>query len=454
MRILFCNWKDRLHPAAGGAEVYADECARRWTAAGHHVTLTGGAVDGEPEVDERCGYRVIRSGTRIGVYRKVADHLRAYGHSYDVIIDGINTRPFFAPKHAPATPVVALAHQVAREVWFRETPLPVALAGRYVFEPRWLARYRDVPTLTISHSSLMSLRSYGLRNLSIVPVGVTLPGDPADGIVAGRGPGAAPLDPDRGPADGSAPAPGLRLVFCGRLTPGKRPFDAIEAFTAAATALGLRPGVDATLDVIGGGPLEGDLVRAAVPGVVVHGVVDEATKFELMGRAHALLATSTREGWGLVVSEAAAAGTPTIGYDVGGLRDSITAAGGIVVTPTPTHLADALIAALPRIMSRPPAPRPWGGAASWDHTAAVVLEHLERAAGRRSVRVRPATPMLVDVRDVALIDVRGVTRSEPGTASTNEPDRVDGVGGRDGVDTLDEVVLVDGVGAAGPGAGR
>ena len=39
MRILICNWKDRRHPAAGGAEVYTDECARRWSALGHTVTL-------------------------------------------------------------------------------------------------------------------------------------------------------------------------------------------------------------------------------------------------------------------------------------------------------------------------------------------------------------------------------------------------------------------------------
>jgi glycosyltransferase involved in cell wall biosynthesis len=35
------------------------------------------------------------------------------------------------------------------------------------------------------------------------------------------------------------------------------------------------------------------------------------------------LFTSHREGWGLVVSEAAAMGTPTVGYDAPGVRDSI-----------------------------------------------------------------------------------------------------------------------------------
>lgn len=36
-----------------------------------------------------------------------------------------------------------------------------------------------------------------------------------------------------------------------------------------------------------------------------------------------LIHPSIREGWGLNVIEAAAAGTPTVGYDIVGLRDSI-----------------------------------------------------------------------------------------------------------------------------------
>ena len=65
------------------------------------------------------------------------------------------------------------------------------------------------------------------------------------------------------------------------------------------------------------------------------GRVDEATKHELMARAHGQLATSVREGWGLVVSEAAAVGTPTMSYDVPGLRDSTTAADGVLCEPRP-----------------------------------------------------------------------------------------------------------------------
>ena len=42
-----------------------------------------------------------------------------------------------------------------------------------------------------------------------------------------------------------------------------------------------------------------------------------------MSRAHIILVPGIREGWGLVVTEANAMGTPAVAYDVPGLRDSV-----------------------------------------------------------------------------------------------------------------------------------
>ena len=60
--------------------------------------------------------------------------------------------------------------------------------------------------------------------------------------------------------------------------------------------------------VIGTGPEEARLRRLAGPGVTFLGHVPEEAKRERLGRAHALVTTSVREGWGLVVTEAAASG--------------------------------------------------------------------------------------------------------------------------------------------------
>jgi glycosyltransferase involved in cell wall biosynthesis len=362
MKILICNWKDMAHPAAGGAEVYTHECARRWAAWGHQVTLVCSAVPGRPDIEVVDGVRVMRQGTRIGVYSAVRRVVRAFADRFDVIIDEINTRPFFAHHHAGGTPVVALAHQVAREVWSHETPLPVALVGRYMLEPRWLPAYADVPTMTVSPSSAESLAAYGLRNLHLVPEGVELP----DGV------------PDSYP---KAERP--TFVFCGRLVSMKRPADAIEAFAQARRALG----PDAVLDVVGTGPLERPLRALAPEGVHFRGRVSQEEKFRLLGQAHALVATSVREGWGLVVSEAAAVGTPAIAYDVAGLRDSVRAAAGILVPESTESLAEAMTFWAPRFAAKPPVALPHGGAHSWDHVASAVLSTVERLMDRTAGRL-------------------------------------------------------------------
>src|SRR5207237_10497208 len=57
--------------------------------------------------------------------------------------------------------------------------------------------------------------------------------------------------------------------------------------------------------------------------VVFWGYVSEEEKRRLMTEAHALLMTSVREGWGLVVTEANACGTPAIVYEVAGFSESV-----------------------------------------------------------------------------------------------------------------------------------
>jgi glycosyltransferase involved in cell wall biosynthesis len=69
-----------------------------------------------------------------------------------------------------------------------------------------------------------------------------------------------------------------------------------------------------------------------------------SAKYRQMSRAHALLMASAREGWGLVVTECNACGTPAIVYDVAGLRDSVRQLEtGLVVTPTPACLAEGML---------------------------------------------------------------------------------------------------------------
>jgi glycosyltransferase involved in cell wall biosynthesis len=63
-----------------------------------------------------------------------------------------------------------------------------------------------------------------------------------------------------------------------------------------------------------------------------------------MRRCHAVSLTSVKEGWCLVVTEAASQGTPAVAYDVPGLRDSIKhQESGIITDPNPHALASGIV---------------------------------------------------------------------------------------------------------------
>ncbi len=125
--------------------------------------------------------------------------------------------------------------------------------------------------------------------------------------------------------------------------------------------------------VIGSGPQEAMLRRTAGPGVTFLGHVSDEEKRERLGRAHALVATSVREGWGLVVTEAAEAGVAAIGYDVPGLRDSIGASGGVLTPADPASLAVGLVGLLSSaVAGAGPRAEP-AGVVPWKQVAAAIL---------------------------------------------------------------------------------
>jgi glycosyltransferase involved in cell wall biosynthesis len=317
VRILIVNWKDLAHPLAGGAEVLTEEVVRALVTRGHSVTLFASSVSGRPERERVGGVEIVRRGGRFAVYREARRFwAEQRPGAYDVVVDEINTRPFLTPRFVRDTPVVALIHQLAREIWFYETPLPLALLGRHVLEPRWLRLYRDVPALTVSRSSADSLaRHHGWRDVAVIPEGGT---------------------PHPVPDVPKEPEP--TVVFLGRLVAMKQPDHALEAFELAGERL---PGCK--LWIIGDGPLDKRLRKRASARVDFLGRLDRSELRERLARAHVLVATSVREGWGLNVSEAAACGTPALGYSVAGLVDSIPASGGALVEPRPEALAAALV---------------------------------------------------------------------------------------------------------------
>ena len=375
--MLILNWRDITHPQGGGAEKVTHEIARRWAAWGHQVTIFCAAYPGSLAAQEIDGVRLIRRGTQATVHLAAYRYYRLAGRGrYDLILDEVNTIPFFAPLYA-REPVVMFTHQLAREIWRYEAPFPLSAVG-YAAEPLYLQAYRRTPVLTVSASTRDDLRRLGLGGpVHVIPEAVDTRALEVLSPVADK-------------------EHILTLVFVGRVVPSKRVDHIVRALgTLRGRAGDARLG-RARLWIVG---TWDDAYRRRLDGLIAGlglgeavtfwGRVDEAHKEDLLTRAHLCVMTSVREGWGLVVTEANLRGTPAVVYDVAGLRDS-TQDGetGVVCRPHPEALAQAIGA-----LARDPAryarlrARAWQVARelSWDQTARAAWD-----AVRGSLRAVPA----------------------------------------------------------------
>jgi glycosyltransferase involved in cell wall biosynthesis len=283
----------------GGAEVFTHEVAKRWVEAGHEVTLFTSEFPNCKREEVLDGIRVVRSGGRYSVYRRARKCYaeRFCREGYDVVVDEINTRPFFTPKFVnKREKVVALIHQLAREYWFYETPFPISYVGYYFLENRWLRNYVDAPMVTVSDSTKQDLLGLGFKRVFVVSEGLNF--EPLDEM----------------PKKEEHPV----VAYVGRLRKAKRPDHAVRAFRIVREKV-----PDAELWVLGDGSFRKDLEKIAGDGVRFFGGLSDSERRERISRSWVLVNPSVREGWGLNVIEADALGVPCVAYDVPGLRDSV-----------------------------------------------------------------------------------------------------------------------------------
>jgi glycosyltransferase involved in cell wall biosynthesis len=328
MKILWMAWKDNTHPLAGGAEVVKEALAARLVRNGHEVTLLVAGYPGSTPEEQRDGYRIIRVGGRFSVYwhayRYYTQHLVGWA---DLVLDEINTIPFFASWYVREKTVLFF-HQLARRIWFYQMVFPLSVVG-YLLEPLYLWLLRNNAVVTISESTKQDLMRYGFHadRIQIISEGITLtPVATIDTIQKYEVP---------------------TLLSLGAIRPMKRTLDAVKAFertkvtipTARLILAGDTAGAYGAqvLAYIAQSPYRND--------IQVLGRVSGEKKIEIMQRAHAIIVTSVKEGWGLIVTEANSQGTPAVVYNVDGLRDSVNHRNtGLVCTRnTPEELAANIV---------------------------------------------------------------------------------------------------------------
>lgn len=342
MRI--CLIYDSLQPyRVGGAERWYFGLAEGLARAGHEVDYVTMRQWPRGEAGRHPSARVIAVGPWLANYGPggnrtilppllfglgVFVHLLRRGRRYDVV--HVSSFPYFSLLAA------ALARPFGRyrivvdwfEFWSR------AYWRRYLGRLGWVGyavqglclRVRQ-HAFTLAELTAARLRAHGVNG----------------GVEALTGGFAGPLTP--APGESAEPL----VVFAGRLIREKRLPLALEAISEARTRI---PGLKAI--VFGRGP-QGDLAHLRIEelglGEVVEmaGQVDRSVLDGAMGRALCLLHPSEREGYGMVIVEAAQRGTPSIlvaGEDNAATELIDEGVNGFVVAePSAEQLAAAIVKA-------------------------------------------------------------------------------------------------------------
>jgi glycosyltransferase involved in cell wall biosynthesis len=286
--VLIVAWRDVASPHAGGSELLVDQLAAGLTARGDQVTLLcGGPSAGH-------AYDVVRSGGPYTQFLRAPLAGRRLVRDCDVVVEVCNGMPFLTPLWADK-PTVCMVNHVHTDLWPLRFRPPVSTVGQFL-EQRvmpWVHRRNLV--VTVSASTAKELQGLGVDRERIRMLNN----------------GAAPAGP---------PVPRSRrplFLALGRLAEYKR-IDLLLRLWER-----VRPVVGGRLVIAGDGPERPALEAMAGPDVLFTGRVSERRKHQLLGSSWLLLHPALIEGWGIVVTEAALRGTPTVGFDVPGLRDSV-----------------------------------------------------------------------------------------------------------------------------------
>jgi glycosyltransferase involved in cell wall biosynthesis len=287
-RIVFVTWRDLANRNAGGSELLVDRLARGLQARGDRVTLLCGGEVGEHE------YEVLRSGGTYSQFVRAPIVFTRHLRDCDLAVEVCNGMPYLAPLWT-RRPVLCLVNHVHTQLWPLRFPAPVSVAGRFTESTVMPWVHRRNLFVTVSASTFSALTEIGVAT------------DRIRLICNGVEPGPPPAP--------SSPEP--LFLALGRLAPYKRIDVLLRLWDRVRKVVGGR------LVIAGDGPERDRLESLAGPDVTFTGRISEGEKHRLLSAAWLLLHPSSIEGWGIVVTEAAARGTPAIGFSVPGLRDSI-----------------------------------------------------------------------------------------------------------------------------------
>jgi glycosyltransferase involved in cell wall biosynthesis len=337
MRILIVSEMSVPYTSGGGETRYA-LLAAQLAQRGHAVTWLSMHQRASPAEEVLAGVRHLHRGPRLhapperSLWHKLRFMFSVVGHLLRHRYDVVDTQTY-APLPAAwlgcrltGQPLVATIHDTAGaapDQWFSAND-------------RWLA-------------TLVERRLYRLPYDHVLTVGRAVRDDLVGrfGLVATRV-SAIPNGVDvEGIAKTDPHTQACDLLFVGRLIPHKHPelfLDVAAAVNAKRREAGLPP---LRLKLVGGGPLLETMQARANALGLTHWLAwgEAAQHHEVVAHirsARVLLLPSTREGFGLVLAEAMAAGTAVVVTDIPALRETLgpTLCGALVPPGDTAAFAD------------------------------------------------------------------------------------------------------------------
>ncbi len=367
MRILIFNWRDIKNPQKGGAEIILYELAKRLVENGHTVDWFSQMFAGASSEEVLNGIKIIRRGSKYSVFFRAFLYYQSLKTKPDLVLDCVNTICWQTPLYVDQRRRILYANQSAREVFFYKYPLPISLIT-YLLEPLQFLTYKNTKTICYSQSIKDDLVSFGIprNNIGVFPLGI----------------------------DHQRYQPGKKFsnptfIFVSRFVNYKRADICIYAMKAV-----VKKNHKACLYLVGYGEEENNLkdlinrLRLSKNVFIINknNLFLEKNlkdmKVRLMQGAWALLLPSVKEGWGMVVTEAAACGTPAIVSNVTGLKDSVVAnKTGLILSknPKPPELALAITRLITNQILRKKLSREaifWSKKFSWEKSFKSFYEKL------------------------------------------------------------------------------
>ncbi len=370
--VVVLNWRDRRHPAAGGAELYCERVARELARRGRSVVLLTSHPAGTAARESVDGYRIRRLGTWWSVYPLALLWLLRHRSSVGQVVDSQNGIPFFSPLVVGRrTPVVLLVHHVHQDRFVRALHPLAARLARWLEGPASRRVYRHRTVVVLSPTARTQVRRQ-LRldgAIRVVPTGADTLGLPSERSAAPR------------------------VVVVGRLAAHKRLDSLVDAMAEVQRRL-----PDAELHLVGKGPVRRELEqRAEVAGarVTFHGRLPDAARDVLLGTAWLTVSASDGGDWAVSLVEANAAGVPAVARRVSGSRDIVRhGETGWLVDGPGDELAEAITRAL-RTLADPAVARTvreraraWADRFAWARTADGVQQALDAEQARLERRLR------------------------------------------------------------------